>query len=279
MLKINLVGTTFGSPLYGCAFNPPKYVKMVNDGSPDIFIYLNDYIFGSLNKNKRRFALLMESPSIIGPLTNRVRNEISYIENNFEALFTADRRLLSLSKKFKFTVPIGNSWIQRRALYDKTKLVSFIASDKKYCPEHILRHEILEKYKGYVDHYGRGFVGKELPWVTEDGVSGKILGLKDYMFSFVIENTDVDLFYTEKISDCFATGTVPIYWGPKGVVEIFDKNGIIFLEDFKLDMLNRDFYESKMESIKKNLEICKNMLTCEDYIYMNYIKGGSIKYI
>jgi hypothetical protein len=59
--------------------------------------------------------------------------------------------------------------------------------------------------KDRIDVYGRGI--SEIP--------NKEVGLKDYMFSFAVENDTYDTYFTEKILDCFATGTIPYTWVQK----------------------------------------------------------------
>jgi hypothetical protein len=51
------------------------------------------------------------------------------------------------------------------------------------------------------------------------------------MFHIAVENNIDDYYFTEKLLDCFRTYTVPIYWGTSRVLDIFDKDGIIYLED------------------------------------------------
>tara|TARA_Y100000592_G_C5437782_1_gene301688 strand:- start:873 stop:1391 length:519 start_codon:yes stop_codon:yes gene_type:complete len=170
-------------------------------------------------------------------------------------------------------MPSALPWIQNKKIYKKTKLVSFIGSNKKMCKGHLYRQEMIEKYKDKVDHYGRGFKNKELPWMIEKE-SGKILGLKEYMFSFAMENTNHEYAFCEKTTDCFATGTIPIYWGGKGIKEFFDPKGIIFIEDLNsIDELNEELYNSKIEYIESNFKKLNSLLTSEDYFVKNYIRG------
>lgn len=275
MIELNLIGGGFQNDPSSSAFNKNRYVKWVRDDSSDISIHVNQAIFHPINKAKKNFAFLSESSTIVKELWNQVKNNIQYIENNFELLFAHDTRIVGLSNKFKYTHSQALPWIQNRKIYEKSKRLSFVASNKRYCEEHNFRHQILTKYRDQVDHYGRGFGTKEIPHIIQfNGVeeSGKIIALKDYMFSFSIENGDYDISFTEKITDCFATGTIPIQWGSKKIVEIFDAEGIIFLEDFNIDMLNRDFYESKRVAVKNNLDACCELLSAEDYFYVNYIK-------
>tara|TARA_R100000152_G_C6743155_1_gene166882 strand:- start:746 stop:1141 length:396 start_codon:yes stop_codon:yes gene_type:complete len=102
-----------------------------------------------------------------------------------------------------------------------------------------------------VDVFGRGI--KEIE-KKEDG-------LNDYAFSIVVENDWSDLFYTEKLQDCFLTGTVPIYLGSKAVSEIFDEEGIIFLDHhnpvLNLPEYTMELYESKKDAIQNNFKLAK----------------------
>ncbi len=95
------------------------------------------------------------------------------------------------------------------------------------------------------------------------------------MYSIAMENAVYDNYYSEKIADCFATGTIPIYWGSRTIERHFDVNGIIFLEDIAdLSKLGPELYEKNLESVKNNLETLKNMNTPEDFLYLNYLKDA-----
>jgi len=133
-----------------------------------------------------------------------------------------------------------------------------ISSNKTMCEGHRLRLEWVERLWGQVDMYGRGF--KE--------IANKEEGLCDYMFSVAIENGQYETYFTEKLLDCFATGTIPVYLGAPDVGNYFNKNGIIDLtEEFEV---SEEIYYSKMDAIKENLEKAKEMEILEDYIYGRY---------
>ena len=97
-------------------------------------------------------------------------------------------------------------------------------------------------------------------------------------FSIVIENSVYPKYYTEKITDCFATGTVPIYYGDTSIGEDFDLNGIIFIENLEsLDLLNFDLYYSLMPAIQNNFDRVSKLKTADDCLYES-VKNDSIKY-
>jgi len=104
-------------------------------------------------------------------------------------------------------------------------------------------------------------------------IENKKDGLKDYCFSISIENATYSNMITEKITDCFMTGTIPIYFGIDNIGDFFNKNGIIILnDDFNIDDLSFDLYYSKIEAVKENYEISKKLMLPEDLIYLDHLK-------
>ena len=95
------------------------------------------------------------------------------------------------------------------------------------------------------------------------------------MFSIVVENYQDELYFTEKILNCFATGTIPIYFGAKNIDNKFNGGGILTFKSIEelteiLKSLNQDFYKDKKTFIKDNFEKVQEYLSIEDYIYTKY---------
>ena len=112
-----------------------------------------------------------------------------------------------------------------------------ITSSKILCPMHKERLLYAKKFQGKVDLFGRGI----------NEIKEKEEGLARFMFSIAIENCKRDLTFTEKLLDCFLTGAIPIYLGAKNIETVFDKRGIIFLdEDFEPSNLSRELYVSML---------------------------------
>jgi len=162
-------------------------------------------------------------------------------------------------------------------IYPKSKLVSVMASDKAWLPGHVQRLKFLDKIKNKVDVYGtcqRVLFGQEFRHET------KFLSIKDYAFSIAIENLSHevdDYYFTEKIIDCFTTGTVPIYYGCPNIGKFFDTKGILIFENDEqlsniLDNLSMDLYYSMMDSIKHNYEVSMKMNLTNDLAYEYYFK-------
>lgn len=75
-----------------------------------------------------------------------------------------------------------------------------------------------------------------------------------------MENCCADTYFTEKILDCFLTGTVPIYWGTRKICNIFNENGIVFLDYFLENIDSFDYekeYKNRYKAIEENFEIAK----------------------
>jgi hypothetical protein len=278
-MKINMIGPGFQHDVCSSAFNKNKYAEWVKGDHPaDTSIYIDDAILGSVNVSKQNYGWLCESSEIKPHVTQEVISDIEHYRKKFLFIFTQDMRIVEMEPSFfKFAFPPAMPWIQNKKIYPKSKLVSMIASNKKLCRGHLFRQQIISKFQNKVDHFGRGFGSRELPWSinTEYGIeSGKILGLRDYMFSIAMENNNIDYAFCEKTTDCFATGTIPIFWGGKKITEFFDERGIIFLDDLdSIGDLNKELYYSKIEYVKNNLDLLKKLITSEDYIYLNYLKG------
>ena len=142
-----------------------------------------------------------------------------------------------------------------------------VTSSKAYTDGHRKRMSVVNNFSGKIDIYGRGFNPIEF---KEDG-------LATYMFSIAHENASYPGYFTEKILDCFATGTVPIYWGDPDIGKVFNIEGIIMLDDkFTTESLTPELYYSKIDAVKENCQtVRENFIMVEDYIYDNYFKESN----
>ena len=110
-LKINMVGGGFQHQECSSFLNLPRYVEWDKNGGADISIHIDYDMFNiPVNKSKRNYAWVAESSVIFTPLQQMVRNQISFLEENYEFIFTHDTRLLEVSPKFKLTLPNEVPW-------------------------------------------------------------------------------------------------------------------------------------------------------------------------
>jgi len=217
---------------------------------------------GISEKNDGKIKILwgLESPHYNGNFIQNIKNNLNEVIDTYDLILTYSDELINLNEKFKW-IPGNGFWIEEPKIYNKTKLISIVTSNKKFTPQQMFRTEFVEKYKDIVDVYGNGY----------NRIQKKEEGLKDYMFSVAIENEIHDTYFTEKILDCFATGTIPIYSGTKKIVEHFNSDGILFLDEINLNDLNEELYFSKLDAIKDNFERVLEYDVLEDWFYKKYL--------
>jgi hypothetical protein len=240
-----------------------KFIEWVDSGAEETF-YVDGHIEFAFDDDfsKKKYAWLLESANISPNIIEDVKINYLHYVRVFDLIFTHNQELIKLHHKFKFA-PLYGSWIPNPKLYDKTKLVSMICSNKVMCEGHQYRLSWAQKLQGKVDFYGRGF----------NDIDSKEEGLVDYMFSVAIENARYETYFTEKIQDCFATGTIPIYYGSPDIGRFFNPKGIIMLtDDFDITRLTPELYYDKLDAVKENLETINNLPINEDYIYKTYLK-------
>ena len=248
----------------------PKYFEWVSaEGLATFYTYTN---FDEIDqyKDEDRYAILLESSSI-------VPDKVEWLHNNshlFNKIFTHNSDILRACSNARW-IPGGGIWVGTPfgggevKLYEKRKLISMVSSDKTMVPLHVFRaklaHYLHTRYYG--DVYGT-LVGK---FVKPSEY------LVEYMFSVIIENNIDDLYFTEKLLNCFATGTIPIYCGARDIGKIFDTNGILTFGSYNefFDIyytLSEDLYNSKLKAVQRNFELCSQFACPEDYMWEHYLK-------
>ena len=262
-VKINMVGGGFQHTVSTNNL-PPKFIEWVKDESAEISIYIDKDILNPTNPFKKNYGWLCESKTIIGPLYQWCQNNIELLKLKFIKVFTHDVWLSSMSDIFELTLCSGKSYFTHGEVYNKTKLVSMVASSKVLCEEHLFRQQMIGKFSKHCDHFGRGY----------NPIKNKEDGLKDYCFSFAMENATYSNMFTEKITDCFMTGTIPIYYGISNIGDYFNTDGIIILNDnFKIEDLSFELYHSKMDAVVDNFKRSIDFPLAEDYIFKTFIEG------
>jgi len=264
MVNINMLSNNFAHDKGATAHKPPTKIKWsFNSYENDISVYIDNDFFKLMNsksKNKKNFLWLLESKYFDGGSSINVIKHLDFIVENFEQVWTHNDELLGTHPIFKWC-PAYGSYIKDFNLHKKTKLISMVTSDKMLTEQHKFRKKFADDNKNFLDLYGRGF----------NEIKYKEYGLNDYMFSVAIENGTYDTYFTEKILDCFATGTIPIYMGTKKIKEYFNPDGILFLDEIDIKNITPELYYSKMDSIKENFEIAQKYSIIDDWIYDKYI--------
>jgi hypothetical protein len=170
----------------------------------------------------------------------------------------------------------GSCWITDEycKIHEKSKMVSMVASNKNWTSGHNFRHEIISKLheKHNFELWGSGYnYFEHIP----EKIAGRV---KDYRYSIVVENGQLGNYFTEKIIDCFATGTIPIYWGDPKIKEVFNEKGfytfntIDELDDILSNKISIDDYNSKIDYIKDNFERHREFESPDKWMYENCYK-------
>jgi len=274
MVEIGLIDKTFimcgpscGTGQTGMA---PKHIKWYTGEDYRNITVLTDMCLNQADTcySRIKIAWIIEPRAIAPYVYNAIENPALY--NKFDFVMTHDKELLNIdNNKFHFCPLVGH-WIidDDNKIHKKTKNISMIASGKKQTIGQKLRHSIVESCRDNIDGlYGKGY----------QAVDNKIEGLKDYRFHIVAENDKKDFWFTEKIIDCFATGTVPIYWGCPSIGAFFNPDGILSfdtIDELKeiLKTTGEELYSNMLPAIKQNFELSKKYFYPEDFMYNALIK-------
>ncbi len=292
MKKFKLVDNTFsytgtcelGSQNGYLALNRfPKHVEWVHEGfashhktyknleSTDETFYTEQLIqLGLSDKiSAKKYGWLIE-PRWYNQMAVEIKNNPEPYIEAYDSIFTHDKELLDLDPTFKFVFGQG-SIIEEVGVFKKSKLISCIVSDLQMNEGHRLRLEIAKQIEesGQVDMYGKAF--KFVP--------KKIDALKDYMFSFAMENAYYESYFTEKLHDCLLTGTMPIYLGAPNIGDFYNLDGMVIMErdadgevSFDSEILSEEYYNDHLDAVKDNYERVLETQTAEDYMFLNYFQ-------
>jgi len=215
-------------------------------------------------------ALLIEPRSICP-------KSYEYVEKNhkkFKYIFTHDSKLLEMCDNAKLILwGMGNANYSCSNDVQKTKYISMVSSDKELCEFHIARKELARKIKDnpYVDVLG-----------TIDGglFKNTFQIYAEYKFSIAFENYIDDYWFTEKVCNCFANKTIPLYYGARKIGEYFNADGIIQFNspDEIYDFINKinspkylnKMYYTREEAINDNYERVKQFPDFETWFFKEY---------
>jgi hypothetical protein len=243
-----------------------EWEKNWDDADSNVIIYTDrlcffDHLYES---DKENYAWIIEPPIVNGEHYLNIVNHYS----KFKKVFSHNKLLENKIPNFKF-IPHGGTWLRDDEvnLFGKTKGISLIYSDKQWNAGHRFRHSIVDFIKAQGNQWGVEFFGSG----SDRPIDFKIEALRDYKFSITIENSQEDDYFTEKILDCFLTGTVPIYFGTKNIGNYFNMDGVLTFDTHEqlldiLQNLNEGTYESMIEAVRDNYEIAKKYMHPETLI-------------
>jgi hypothetical protein len=275
MRNIQIIGSPFNVFFSSCGKRKPKKFIWTSDYN-EIQVYVDNALTKgcTLPFHNKKFGWFCESRIIKENIFNDIINNIKKYKNSYKKIFTCDKELINLDPELFYFIPAGSNlpWTNENdyGIHAKTKLISLISSPKEITSGHRHRIFLAQQFQGIADFYGGIFNSEKIGVVNNEHYhhASKQKGLNPYMFSVVIENYKYDDYFTEKITDCFANGVIPIFYGTNNIDKYFDSSGIIMLNDnFNINLITKELYYSKLESIKNNLEFVKKMESADDLLY------------
>ena len=150
-------------------------------------------------------------------------------------------------------------------IYNKTKLISVISSNKAFTKGHQERIDFVQKLKEHfgdqLDVFGRGFNDFDDKWNV----------VAPYKYHIAIENSSFDDYWTEKLADSYIGGAYPIYYGCTNVEKYFDKDALTMIDIHNVDksikqiedVIKSNTYETHKTAIIK----AKNQVLDEYNLY------------
>ena len=201
------------------------------------------------------------------------------IEDHFHLILTHDVDLLNRNPQKYAYLPADTNIIEDSSIsiHEKSRLVSFIYSQKQFLEGHKMRYSIAQFLNGKnlgVESFGHGC----------NPIEKKADALKDYYFSIAVENSSADNYFTDKILDCFVTGTIPIYWGCPNVFDYFNRDGILYfttLEELDLIMadLSVEKYQRLKSAVAENFQKAKYYMRLDDIALDTIVDRLNIEFV
>jgi len=225
-----------------------KWKRTFDPTEADGFLVVDNTIIVETTKKK---MLFFSEPIGIRPHGFALLENEDF-KSGFDYIGTCHRRFCDGKKIVELNPSVGVA-INDCFSIEKTKIASMIFSNKTYSTGHKIRFHLANKFafNEKISKYGDMF-GNRID-LKDESLSG-------YRFHFAIENCSEAGYYSEKINDCFYSGTIPIYYGDPEIGRIYNTDGIIFLHDFNEEMMTEKFYDSKRKAIEENYSTVKEII-------------------
>lgn len=203
---------------------------------------------------KEKMVLFMWEPPTV-----QKRLYTKKVQDLFSKIYTWDDSLVDNVRFFKFYYPVLQKMRDEIPSFEEKKLCTLIFSNKHSrhpqelytAREEVIRFfEAIENQKDF-EFYGWGW--KDAGYKSYKGTAAsKNEVMKNYRFSFCYENMHSTQGYiTEKIFDCFAAGSVPIYWGASNIHDYIPADCFIDRRKFKD---NEELYSFLKKMSKKEYD-------------------------
>jgi hypothetical protein len=237
--------------------------------------YVGGDIFNQKGSPQKKYGILLESEAIIPEIYHKIIKQECIIKK-LDIFFTHSEYMLNKYPNAKF-IPGSGVWFgtkrhggEMKENVIKTKNISMVSSKKVICPMHIFRKKVALTFANELNVDVMGTV-----------ISNNYVNINDflsnYRYSIIIENFISPYYFTEKIMNCFASKTVPIYIGATQIGKFFNIDGIIQINKNDITSIKEAIrqcsekdYISRKAAINDNYHRVQHYLCIEDYICENY---------
>lgn len=227
--------TAWGHPFLKNQLNPQlKQHRFEIDNNCDECDYW--IIWGDLPLGVEKMIVKCPTENILY-MTDEVHERKTFVQSfldQFPHILTCRD---DLSHKHLIRTPEINHWHLNKTFQDlyhtnkisKTKKLSVVCSDLTLLIGHKKRYGFVNKmighFKDQIDVFGRGF----------NPIDDKWEALAPYKYSIAIENSMVNGYFTEKLTECYLAQTFPIYYGAPDIATYYDPNSMLQIDinDYK----------------------------------------------
>lgn len=173
---------------------------------------------------KENVWAIMQEPYISGISDWMVEGHKQFAKVFTHYIFSKSPKYISSQPVLPWHINRSYKELISMQLPKKDKEISWVTSNKTHFSGHKLRMSFLKLLQDYknikIDIYGKGIKYIEDKW---DATA-------PYYYSLAIENSRSKDYWTEKISDCFLSYTLPIYYGCINIAEYFPEKSFIRID-------------------------------------------------
>ena len=246
----------------------------------DVHFYSHMAMLEQMGTPSKKFGMYIEPESLV-PEDYKIFDYNKGLEKDFDLIFTHTERFLEKFDNARFFSVCAKVWhvledengkLPENWLDLKTKNASIVSSEKTLCDLHKFRLELARKCKreNLADTFGT-FDGGQFVSIDKS--------LTNYRYSFAIENQIEGYWFTEKILNCFANMTIPIYLGATQIDKLFNPDGIIKISTKDIDNIENilkncteEEYLSRIEAVKDNYYRALRFRNSNDWLYETYLQ-------
>tara|TARA_B100000497_G_C7691833_1_gene420956 strand:- start:1972 stop:2772 length:801 start_codon:yes stop_codon:yes gene_type:complete len=178
------------------------------------------------------------------------------IKNQYDLFLGYQEEILEYDNA-EFFLPVGG-WINSPPDIEKKPQVSFVTSSKVFTDAHRMRFMIM---RGMGDT--KNFNGLDYQFYrSPPSIIDRDSYYTDSMFNIACENELMNNMFTEKLIDCLACKTIPIYYGCQNIEKFFNPKGILSFNTYEeyvkiIKNVNEDMYYNMLPYVEENFEISK----------------------